>query len=163
MKTEIRTDLLRKLADHLINGQLGHEKFDFGKYNDIDLTILETREMSEVYESNENFLKERNYCGTNGCAIGECPIVFPDEWCFTDGLDFYSPILRSQYEKGKCDEKSSAIIFFNISSFEFSHLFFPDDQLTDWGNRLNVRSSKEEVAKNIIQFCDLADQGKLYN
>ncbi len=46
---------LLALADHLERGKLGHEKFDFGCYNNTD----------------------SNVCGTAGCGIGECPILFP--------------------------------------------------------------------------------------
>lgn len=61
----IRTDRLRQLADHLLNGKLGHQIFNFAFYND-------------------RFI---NKCGTSGCAIGECPIVFPDDWIWTEDGD----------------------------------------------------------------------------
>lgn len=50
---------LRKLADHLMHGKLGHKRFDFNEYN----------------LPSEGF--DEKGCGTAGCAIGECPIVFP--------------------------------------------------------------------------------------
>lgn len=51
---------LEKLAAHLETGQLGHAVFDFSVFNDAP-----------------------SRCGTNGCAIGELPIVFPDDWVFS--------------------------------------------------------------------------------
>ena len=58
---------LEKLANHLLHGKLGHETFDFSKYNN---------------GSFGKYAEERlKYCGTAGCAIGECPFVF-EEWLF---------------------------------------------------------------------------------
>lgn len=54
---------LLKLAEHLEVGELGHEVFDFTVYGG---------------------------CGFAGCALGECPTVFPDDWAFR-GL---TPMLR---------------------------------------------------------------------
>lgn len=58
---------LEKLAKHLESGKLGHEKFDFTLFN---------------YGHKEG--QKPNTCGTMGCALGECPILFPKQWKFTN-------------------------------------------------------------------------------
>lgn len=139
MKTEIRTDLLRKLADHLLNGKLGHQVFDFSTYN-------------QNYDCT-------NKCGTNGCAIGECPIVFPDDWIFNA---YYEPQLKNIDAQSFVVEKQSGQEFFKISEEQYEHLFLPDYQKTEWGIKyLHTHSTKEDVANNIIKFCELAEAGKL--
>lgn len=60
---------LEKLAAHLETGQLGHAVFDFSVLNR-DGTLGEGNDAP-------------SRCGTNGCAIGELPIVFPDDWVFS--------------------------------------------------------------------------------
>ena len=56
---------LTTLANHLLHGKLGHEKFDFSNFNFTPHKMLISNE-----------------CGTLGCALGECPIIWPDEWTF---------------------------------------------------------------------------------
>lgn len=90
---------LLQLADHLENGKLGHERFDFSRYNN-----------------------EPNKCGTAGCALGECPVLWPEQWKW-DGND---PLLRDKWET---DE--SAHEFFGLDDFECDHLFYPEMQDTE--------------------------------
>lgn len=87
------------LADHLENGVLGHEKFDIKNWN--------IRKISE------------NGCGTAGCAIDECPIVFPEFWEFRLELAYNLPKLKGE----KLGIIMSGEKFFEINEEEFDHLF----------------------------------------
>jgi hypothetical protein len=110
---------LLKLAKHLESGKLGHEIFDFTQYN------------------SSNSLE----CGTRGCAIGECPIVFPREWYFArNGC----PTLRET--NVTCDGKT----FFAITVYEYSCLFIPS--CSGDGMHCARDATKREVAANIRNF-----------
>lgn len=123
---------LVQLAEHLEHGRLGHEKFDFSTYND----------------TNENA------CGTAGCALGECPILFPSEWHF---YNYGTPLL---IDGQLCYCTESAIRFFDISRREAQHLFYPIGQDCDslGGNQLDYDATKEEVAQNIRAFVAIKAQ-----
>lgn len=138
MKTEIRTDLLRKLADHLLNGKLGHEKFRF--------SVINVDEFGRM-------MTEPNSCGTLGCAMGELPILFPEDWVFD-----YSTIKRLNFD---LDDIYDVTDYFRISEDQEYHLFYPTLQNEKWGPILEAKSTKEEVAANIIKFCELAEGGLL--
>lgn len=113
---------LLKLADHLENGKLGHETFDFSILNNTSKPV----------------------CGTAGCAIGECPIVFPDEWIFDSNGD---PTLKEgRTAWNSVDE------FFDVTDDESSHLFIPKYQLEKYSEDLGFNSTKEQVAANIRSF-----------
>lgn len=126
---KLHIDRLQKLADHLERGKLGHKVFYFGTYND---------------EGNQGF--DKNGCGTTGCAIGECPIIFKD-WKFKGfNLDpVYKNYLSIDY---------SVENFFGINNQEFLHLFIPVSQnIPDFGGvMLNINATKKQVAKNIELF-----------
>lgn len=66
---ETRYDRLLQLADHLEKGKLIHREFNFYYFN-----------FGEEDETG---------CGTAGCAIGECPAIFP-EWKF----DYSFPVFN---------------------------------------------------------------------
>jgi len=136
MKTEMKElhlKRLEKLANHLLHGKLGHDIFDFSRLN-------------ENVESGEEFKK--NGCGTIGCALGECPIIFK-QWHF----DYCNePTL-----KGKEYTEESAEQFFHISWQEAKHLFYPNEQnpILYMGNNLGIRAKKEQVANNMLEFIKL--------
>lgn len=117
---------LLKLATHLEMGKLGHERFDFAQLNNSDGPT----------------------CGTLGCAIGECPIAFPESWYF----DRYGePLLIDQTaDDAFCDASD----FFDIDSRARDHLFSPCDQYTKvyGGIDLDGSATKEQVAANIRAF-----------
>lgn len=122
----IRFDRLRQLAEHLETGTLGHETFDFSQYNNV----------------------EKNKCGTAGCAIGECPILWPKSWRF-DSIGL--PYLK---ERKEFDPYRSGMEWFGIDSSEYCHLFLPEEQMT-WefgGKHLNDNATRYEVAANIRAF-----------
>jgi hypothetical protein len=129
----MNAERLLKLAEHLETGKLGHEQFDFGHYNvDLDLNAAGPK------------------CGAFGCAIGECPILFPDDWKF-DGCGLPSLRIGSVYAS------SDARSFFDIDISECDHLFYPDSQVPDLhgGVNLGICATKEEVAANIRSFVAL--------
>lgn len=150
METKIRTDLLRQLADHLLNGKLGHEEFYFGSFNTIAINI-------------------ENTCGTKGCAAGECPIIWPDQWRFAKNRTVR---LINNPIPSNTDVWLDLGHFFGLTPEMVLHLFVPSEgdedggftevyQIEDTfgGEILEYNATKEEVAKNIIIFCDKADKG----
>src|SRR5687767_12693977 len=103
-------DRLEKLATHLEKGKLGHKKFN-----------LEAYSLAPAGSPT---------CGSAGCALGECPTLFPRQWAFSNVYEFYSggqyrePSLRAGVE---CPFLS-AEQFFGLRQDEVSHLFFSDSQ-----------------------------------
>jgi hypothetical protein len=135
---------LEKLAAHLEKGKLGHEEFDFGVVNVGDFN--------------------KPGCGTSGCAMGECPIVFRKYWEFgpvtyTIGGDQRLPRLRGVGYASLRDHVSN---FFGISTSACDHLFYPCDQNPEiyGGRRLSYTATKEQVARNIRAFVKLVKLGK---
>lgn len=159
MNPKIKTTLLRQLSAHLKAGRLHHDKFFFGDY-------------SIARVSGEGFART---CETLGCAIGECPEVFPECWAFEprdDEFDspFHPQILPRLRATG-LSPLDSAGKFFGITHPMVQHLFVPRSQrdLThpypfgpesvelQWTKQLRAASSKEAVADNIDAFCDWAE------
>lgn len=135
MKTQIRFDRLKKLANHLIKGKLGHEKFNFALYN----TIL---------NYSDNF--DRKGCGTVGCAIGECPIVFPKDWCFSK---YSEPKLRTINSSKQFIEQLSGLKYFGLTLVEYYHIFIPNNHSKKFGGRkLGKKATAKAVGNNILAF-----------
>jgi len=126
--------LLRGI-DHLRNGKLGHKVFDFSTFNRFDLYAPGTRRTVG--------------CGTAGCFIGECPIIWPEEWEFNYG---YLPVLR---EGGGGKPSESAMGFFGITGEEFQFLFMPGYKRAPWNDfNLGPLATKEEVAQGMENFIN---------
>jgi len=131
----IGIERLETLANHLENGQLGHRVFDFSTYNSADVAK----------------------CGTAGCAIGECPIVFTQEWKWNDlGL----PQLRYSGGSNGINVQDNAEAFFDLTPGEYLHLFYPGAQVPSvYGGRfLGVRATRYEVAANIRAFISKTEK-----
>ena len=137
------TVLLRQLAAHLLTDNLGHKHFSIANYN----TTFPIGQTSG--------------CGTVGCAIGECPIVWPEFWYFEQEaslpvlIDFDNTTIKIKtiWEK----PLQSAIKFFGISKTQAKALFVAGFQgEIDYIklNKLNSYCTKENVAYNINLFCD---------
>lgn len=124
----IRFDLLRQLAQHLKEGKLGHEIFDFSQYNNGSL----------------------GNCGTRGCAIGECPVLWPELWIFHKVHG--DPVLIKQGE----NTRMSGMLFFGLSVDQYEHLFQPlsQDNESYGGDYLSGWASRYMVANNILAFCE---------
>lgn len=145
---EPNTELLRELGNHLLYGTLGHSVFKMGAWN-----------------HNESSYKafQLNGCGEVGNAIGECPILFPDEWCFAPKS--YLPVLNKyKWDKSISANtiKQSAIEFFNLTDEEFQHLFVRDVQRLTWGNKLTYKATAMDCGNNLIAFCQLSEAKQLY-
>jgi len=133
----IYAERLAILADHLEHGQLGHSFFNFGAWN-VGPAVTPSG------------------CGTAGCAIGECPIVFPEEWSFHPKT--LAPGLHE--EKQYFTPETSGCLFFSLTEIEFGLLFMPyaDDldksEWPDWYERLTAEATREQVAENIWKFLE---------
>lgn len=136
---QIYIERLKQLADHLECGKLGHEIFDITAYN--------SGKKPEV--------------GRRGDAVGELPVLFPEEWRFTqEGL----PIL-SGVPDGVCDIvfKIRDLVdeclesFFGIDRWAIEHLFDNDSQHieTFGGRELTRDATPQEVAFNIREYLKL--------
>jgi hypothetical protein len=130
---------LLKLARHLLHGELAHEVFDFTCWNKgIDWDIVKKH--------------KGNVCGTNGCAIGECPRVFPRffKWNHTEVEMRKGDDYRENWHV------SLQYDFFGLSQPEFDALFIPECAWSGDPNnsrRLPSNATRYDVAKNIISFC----------
>lgn len=121
---------LKKLSTHLKRGKLGHTKFDFSRFNATDCG--------------------QGKCGSAGCAIGECPIVFPRQWKFAKQW-CSTPVLR---RVNHTHPFSAAEKFFKLGKDACLHLFSPHCQITGQygGKHLDNSATASEVAANIDAF-----------
>jgi hypothetical protein len=135
---EPKIKLLLQLADHLENGKLGHQRFHFGFYNGgpTDDRYADTPELKN--------------CGTSGCAIGECPFIFPG-W-------FFNVHFEPRYEK-YASTVLSATGFFDLDWLQYLHLFINNSHRIEayGGKLLNAQASRIEVAGNIRTFCRIME------
>ncbi len=137
-------DRLLKLAAHLETGKLGHKKFDFSTYNSTPgIWELAPKE-----------------CGTNGCAIGECPFLFPKHW----EIRLSAPVLKNftavEYLN---DSEESGEKFFGLTSNEYTLLFIPqcpfdpeyyeEMDKSPWNRGpITSKATAKQVAKSIRNF-----------
>ena len=124
---------LLKLAAHLETGKLGHEVFDFSTYN--------------------GRYSIGPHCRTRGCAIGECPIVWPFYWRFSR---------RGQPCNRLGQETLTEIYtehFFSLRNYDEEYgLFAPGDDSTPWNTRRLTRSAtKEQVAAGVRRYIAWRD------
>ncbi len=128
---------LEKLATHLEKGKLGHKKFYFGAWNT-------TADLTQLYD---------NGCGTAGCAVGECPFVFPRHWAFKRGHPVLRGVERIPY--GHVELNATPVVhsmdFFGLSKNEAWSLFLPYNQPAD-GKQLRRDATRKQVAANIRAF-----------
>lgn len=132
--TGIRFDRLKQLADHLLHGKLAHKRFDFRFINAIE------EDTDEKYKKNK--------CGTMGCAIGECPAIWPENWSWK---------LQGVMLDGVLEwELASAEKWFGIDTQMAEHLFLEDHQHPELygGKHLGGNARKSSVAKNILAFIE---------
>ena len=128
---------LRELANHLIAGQLHHNKFNFG--------IL-----SMKYET----------CGSVGCAMGELPQIFPDDFEYDFECKATDTIVSKVMHKKSEITDVGVAKFFQISDKAFYHLFYPKSQKKQWGKTLDYDATKEEVAENILKYCNKVEKDR---
>jgi hypothetical protein len=151
---KIRYDRLLKLATHLSRGKLLHANFDFDALND---TCDGVKNVT-VKCDGKTFTVP--HCGTAGCAVGECPGVFPRSWQFDSA--YYSPCLISS-ERIMPSWEDDAKKFFGITYAELTHLFVSRMQKTDrfGGKLLSGHATAKEVAANIRAFVKRGRARKL--
>ena len=132
----IRIDRLEQLAAHLEAGcPGGHEVFDFGQFN-------------------EGFI-DRFDCGTSGCAAGELPVIFPEDWRF-DGNGVYQT-------EDPCCTDCDLKLWFGVSGDQTSYLFYPtsEEALHNYPpqfgcEKLLYDATRSQVAANIRAFIEWA-------
>lgn len=139
---------LLALAQHLETGQMGHETFDFMVFN---------------VTSNKKF-PGAGVCGTDGCALGECPIVFPDDWEFEHNHASCPKLIRP-VELGIPKDQTNhtfdhAAAYFSIEMNEVLLLF------KEGSDPFNIPIepsphdvTKEEVAAKLRAFVDWRGDG----
>ncbi len=123
-----RTDLLRQLAAHLRSDHRAHPIFDFNFFNS---------GYSELTP---------NVCGTRGCAVGECPAIWPEVWKWRR----YDVVATITAENGKpynVENYEAAAYFFQITMND-SHFLFGGYECP-----LNSDATAEDVADHIEKFC----------
>ncbi len=129
----MRADRLLKLADHLKHGKLGHAVFDYDVMN-----------MNRNMDGRAYCLPPPHTCGSNGCALGELPFCFPDEWEFdSNGI----PVLKKNKNQ-ICDW----IQFFDISEKDMQFIFYPRQNSEDNPDGLPKGATSYDVAKRIRAF-----------
>lgn len=140
---------LLKIAKHLEKGELIHEIFDFNDYNSIP------------YNSEKEY---KNGCGTSGCAIGEFPAIFPDDWEFRNYHHKYMPRLKGTVDyndKKNLPSFDEVREYLDIEEVEADFLFTPQDDTlyifinNDEFHGIEHDATKEEVAKHIREFVRL--------
>ena len=149
---------LKKLADHLQTGKLGHDVFNINVYNENPVpTPIENSPDSDYIPSTEADYHEG--CAVMGSAIGECPIVFPAEWVFAKSNDgplgiSYTPVLRDIPNISMNSPIVSAFHFFQIAYPEYEHLFTAHNQapLKLGGGFLRINAKPQDVAFNLYEF-----------
>jgi hypothetical protein len=144
----MKTKLLLQLADYLEAGNLLHEQFDFSM---IDYGPFQ----------------EKTGCGTAGCAIGELPGCFSQDWVFYLNGPRASPILKGTEEsftiKGHLYVTQTEIFnqvseYFGISTRMAEHLFLPYGQYEHF-KQLEDEATAKQVARNIRKTVKLELSG----
>lgn len=133
--------LLAVLANHLERGELNPPVFDIKYYIDKDTLPFS--------------------CNTAGCAIGNLPTLFPKVWAFSkigNQPVFIKSIdcLDTEYSIANLTT-NQARSFFQLTDFEFGHLFVVESQdtRTFGGIDLEEDCTQFEVAQNILEFLEL--------
>ncbi len=139
----MNAERLLQLAKHLETGKRGNREFDFSHYS------------LGGYTPGKD-----GSCGSSGCALGECPAIWPDEW------DFFSDNNLSSYFVPAIDRFRSSVfgnvaalysaeVFFGISLDEASALFVPGQEIRKddfYLPSVNFPATRHEVAARIRAF-----------
>lgn len=111
----MNVERLKKLSDHLRNGQLGHDEFDINTYNSSSPSARP--QMRKIG------------CGSSGCAIGELPIIFPNEWEFRKSTwkEFFDVRLKNSFweRNGMYATQIEAEEWFDIGEKKYTRMFMP--------------------------------------
>lgn len=128
---------LLKLAAHLESGQLSHKEFNFSFFH------LPFGSLSASLATPE----DANLCGFAGCAVGECPAVFPKRW----RMARFGPKLKGTRGLSTLEQAQKD---FDLRQLEVQHLFIPGEQKpsTFGGRFLSDKATRRQVARNIRIF-----------
>ena len=141
----MRADRLQQLAAHLRAGRHGgHQRFD----------LMIVRQPFTYVEKQQPMA--RQHCGTAGCAMGELPVVFPQDWEFPAGLD--TVCLRTASCADLYDEVA---VFFGIYRTDAFNLF--NACMPRWwaAGQLEEDATAEQVADSIDAFVSARHQREL--
>lgn len=125
----MNTERLIRLAEHLEHGNLGHDKFNFSCFNYI-----------------EDLEADQTGCGYCGCAIGELPILYPNEWAF------YGNRVFLKISKTGGSSLLDAVEWFAIPYSHIRMLFISHVEREFNPKMLSWDASREEVAKGIREY-----------
>jgi hypothetical protein len=134
----VNKERLLKLAEHLDKGKLGHKRFDFKTFNN-DVAPSHAKKKAGKYIGAHG-------CGTNGCAIGECPFAFPEHWSIQE--DGHTKLEGCYYGGFQ-----GAMKFFDLDWDDTTFLFMPAynaDELAE--GKLSTRAGRHQVAAHIRKF-----------
>ncbi len=127
---------LLKLAEHLEHGELGHDYFDIQSFNEGS--------------------SAKKPCGSAGCAIGECPIVFPHDWVFRLSVWTYQPRLVDGL-KSLEDPFEDAGFFFDLPYRHTGFLFSFDGPGCD-----NENGTRSQGCRSRRNRYDVARELRAY-
>ncbi len=128
--TQQTIERLSTIVEHLLHGKLLHQVFDFRTING--------------NETGEDWISTPyGHCGTNGCALGEFPTIFPGQFMFDGGGVTGRNGLSKQEWLG-------------ISMQAYSRLFFSQTHRRPLEGcaYLPETATKEQVAANIQGHID---------
>ena len=121
---------LRQIVTHLRSGNLAHDTFDFNEYNGGE--------------------RKPNGCGTNGCAVGEFPAIWPDLWEWKPSRALYELVYLPTGKQVSYFD--APIDFLSIKNQTRQFLFTPADAYNP--NGLPPTATAQEVADHIETWCN---------
>lgn len=137
---KIHLERLEQLAKHIVSNKRGHAIFDFSCFNE-----------KQIEHGTD--IVDGNICQTNGCAIGEMPILWPNEFMFLDGyivpIEFNTD-MSPDYE----DTKILTSDFLGVTEEEWEYLFVPADFKMK-AKGLESNATPEEVSEHILKFVEM--------
>jgi len=126
----IRLDRLQKVYDHMKSGVLGHKIFDYGSYN---LDLVKTPYGDDLVAP------KKGTCGTLGCAMGEFPIIFPNDFKFGP----YKIISKNRVSSNK---------FLGIPYHVEHYLFVPNTEFDGLKPSPGWKATRKQVTRHIGNF-----------
>lgn len=159
---------LLKLADHLSSRKLGHTTFDYGTWG----TFEQSTDPKVTKRSKEQF---KVSCSTSGCALGECPTLFPRLWEYgklndnaLEKIKQYGTLdISPNLKKGSNGAPTEdAAEFFGVGMQVATLLFHPDEEYwNEEGEQVLVAPdggvNKRTVAKHIRKVVKLIERGDI--
>jgi hypothetical protein len=134
LDSQIYLERLETLAFTLMYNSLHHKRFDISMYSN----------------------HAPDHCDSRGCALGECPSLFPKDWEWSDYYDGDKklPSFPTLKEYHNLRAWECAKIYFGISLIEAYHLFRSDSQYPNvfGGKHISFDATRDDVANNIRDF-----------